>query len=81
MIVKQAVCPNCGCKTEFHFTGEQQWPPAVAAKLGISPLVRLWTCSLCESTISENDLKFGTGPLPPLSAPLHHDNGPLNLTH
>ncbi len=49
----EGVCPTCGSYTRFDFLGEQRWPPRVAEKLGLSPVMFLWTCGNCQTTISQ----------------------------
>lgn len=51
--VKRGICPTCNADTLFHFHGEQRWPEKVADKLGLSPLMHLWTCDTCHSTFAE----------------------------
>jgi hypothetical protein len=53
---KLAMCPTCNFRGEFELLGEQHWPPEVAGKLGLPPVIRLWSCPHCMSTISEPDL-------------------------
>jgi len=50
---QEGVCPTCGSYTTFVFLGEQRWPPRVAEKLGLAPIMLLWTCGHCQTTISE----------------------------
>lgn len=52
-----ACCPSCQKRSRFQFAGEQRWPQRVAQAAGIEPVVRLWNCDRCHTTISENDLK------------------------
>jgi hypothetical protein len=50
---RYGTCPTCHQDTQFAFVGEQHWPPRVAEKLGMSPLVHLWSCGHCHTTITE----------------------------
>ena len=52
----EAFCPSCGQRRLFDFAGEQHWPEKVAEVAGIEPVVRLWHCRTCNSTLSECDL-------------------------
>lgn len=49
-------CPSCAQLSRFRFSGEQHWPAHIAEAAGIEPIVRLWTCQSCNSTLSEPDL-------------------------
>jgi hypothetical protein len=51
-----ARCPSCGRHSVFVYGGEQRWPAKVAIAAGIPPVIGLWHCSKCQSTISENHL-------------------------
>jgi hypothetical protein len=37
----------------FRLNGEQRWPERVADKLGMKPLMHLWTCDTCHTTFAE----------------------------
>lgn len=50
-------CPTCGQFTQFTFIGQQQWPPHIAAAAGIEPVVYLWMCGHCQTTLTETALK------------------------
>lgn len=50
---RQGYCPTCEQETEFTFLGEQRWPPQVAARLGLAPVVKLWSCCCCNTTLTE----------------------------
>jgi uncharacterized protein with PIN domain len=54
---QQAYCPSCNQRTMFSYAGEQRWPVKVAEAVGIEPVVRLWHCQKCNSTLSECDLE------------------------
>jgi transposase-like protein len=54
--VREGRCPSCGKKSHFVYSGEQHWPLRVAQAAGISPVVQLWTCKNCHSTLSESNL-------------------------
>jgi hypothetical protein len=49
-----ADCPSCGSDAGFMFLAEQRWPERVAVKMGITPLVTLWRCLTCDTTITVN---------------------------
>lgn len=51
--VRRGICPSCGTESTFVFHGEQRWPDKVADKLGMKPLMHLWTCDSCHSTFAE----------------------------
>ena len=51
-----ARCPTCQKRTSFVYAGEQRWPERVVEATGIDPVVHLWNCGCCHSTISEGDL-------------------------
>ena len=53
---QQAYCPSCNQRTLFIYGGEQRWPVKVAEAVGIEPVVRLWHCRRCNTTLSECDL-------------------------
>ena len=55
--VRIARCPTCETRTEFSYAGEQRWPARIAELNGIDPVVKLWHCGCCHSTVSERDLK------------------------
>jgi len=54
---RYATCPSCGSLTTFRHAGEQRWPPHVAQAAGIEPVVQLWHCRTCHTTLSEQDLR------------------------
>jgi hypothetical protein len=54
---REAGCPTCQERTRFSFRGEQRWPLRVAQALGIEPVVRLWNCHNCNTTVSEDALE------------------------
>ena len=53
---RQAHCPSCGCRAHFSYAGEQHWPPKVARIAGLNPVVHLWNCEVCHTTLSEQEL-------------------------
>ena len=53
---RRACCPSCDTVAAFSYSGEQRWPDQVAAAAGLSPVVTLWTCDHCHSTVNEADL-------------------------
>lgn len=53
-----AVCPSCKQRGHFFHAGDQKVPERVAKKMGLDePVIPLWHCPNCKSTISEPDLK------------------------
>lgn len=54
---RTAYCPSCQTRAQFQYAGEQRWPERVARAAGIDPVVHLWHCGHCHSTISEPELK------------------------
>jgi hypothetical protein len=50
-------CPTCGHDVAFHYCGEQRWPAHIAKAAGVDPVVRLWSCNTCNSTISEQSIQ------------------------
>jgi transcription elongation factor Elf1 len=53
MQTRYATCPSCGHQGRFRCNGKQHWPREVAAKHGLPPVITLWTCPHCLSTVSE----------------------------
>ncbi|MBI5671068.1 MAG: hypothetical protein HZC41_23990 [Chloroflexi bacterium] len=47
------LCPTCGQVGTFTFLGEQRWPPRVVAATGLGPVVHLWQCNQCQTTLTE----------------------------
>lgn len=54
---REAGCPTCHQHGWFSFHGEQRWPLRVALALGVEPVVRLWNCHNCHTTVSEDLLQ------------------------
>lgn len=54
---REAGCPTCHRRAWFSFQGEQRWPLRVAQALGVEPVVRLWNCHHCHTTVSEDLLQ------------------------
>lgn len=52
-----ANCPTCNHRARFSFAGEQRWPRRVAEAAGLEPIVRLWNCGCCHTTVSERELR------------------------
>lgn len=48
-----ATCETCGHKTTFTYIGDQTWPQAVAEKLGLPTVVKLWRCEHCQTTVTD----------------------------
>lgn len=53
-------CPTCGQQTTFVYLGEQHWPPAVAQKLNMDPVVHLWRCERCQTTLTQSQGEFSS---------------------
>jgi len=45
-------CPTCKGRTGFKFLGEQRWPERLVKKMGVGPVVTLWRCQDCDTTIT-----------------------------
>ncbi len=54
---KSGVCPSCGEETVFRYNGQQKWPEHIAETMNIPPIITLWNCDICHSTISDNALE------------------------
>jgi hypothetical protein len=54
---REGFCPTCGNPTEFIFLGVQRWPARLVELTGCPPVTVLYTCSACQSTISEADIE------------------------
>ena len=54
---RRAQCPSCQQSHLFTYGGEQHWPAKVAHATGVEPVVHLWHCSGCKSTVSECELR------------------------
>ena len=54
---RQAICPSCHTRNWFVYAGEQHWPLKVAQSIGIDPVIPLWHCDGCNSTVSECELR------------------------
>lgn len=79
--LRTAICPSCQRTGQFQFSGNQQCPAEVAARLGLPTIIPLWTCPACHSTISEPDLKPGgeREKLPPTNRRTKHVRSPLTI--
>jgi len=51
-----ALCPTCHRASHFTKIGEQNWPPKVAEATGLPPLIHLYRCGECHTTVSHVDL-------------------------
>jgi len=51
--MRVGLCPTCGEYTQFNFLGEQHWPPRVVEATGMGPVVHLWLCGSCQTTLTE----------------------------
>jgi transcription elongation factor Elf1 len=49
---KKAVCPSCNQEATFTCIGHQHWPDNVARALDMNPVIALWRCSNCRSTVT-----------------------------
>lgn len=54
---RQALCPSCRTSNQFRYAGEQHWPLKVAKATGLDPVVHLWHCNGCNTTVSESELR------------------------
>jgi ribosomal protein L37AE/L43A len=61
---KEATCPSCGKRGRFTHSGTQHWPQAVAPAHNLPPVIHLWTCPHCPSTLSEVALFPDSRPVP-----------------
>jgi len=50
--LKPHPCPTCGGQSGFDFLGEQRWPERLVEKMGVGPVVTLWRCRDCDTTIT-----------------------------
>lgn len=50
-------CPSCRRTEGFVYIGSQVWPEAVARRLNCDPVVSLWRCEACLTTVSSMELK------------------------
>lgn len=48
-------CMACQQQASLMYMGQQEWPAKVAAAMGISPIVTLWRCGHCYTTITVGD--------------------------
>lgn len=53
---RYTLCPTCWHTGHSQFNGQQHWPPAIVRLYDLPPMVNLWTCPNCHSTVSETDL-------------------------
>lgn len=54
---RHAQCPSCGSYSEFTYAGEQRWREEVAKAAGLPPVVKLWHCNACHTTLIGPDLE------------------------
>lgn len=45
-------CHSCRREARLVYIGEQTWPLQVANRMGIRPVVTLWRCTICQTTIT-----------------------------
>lgn len=50
---RRGQCPTCGQYARFTLIGQQQWPLRVVAATGVGPVVHLWMCGQCQTTLTE----------------------------
>ena len=55
--LRQRECPSCHQCADFTYVGEQRWPAALARQYNVSPVMSLWICGNCRSTLGEPSLK------------------------
>jgi len=48
-----AYCPSCGQLAEFTYLGAQRWPQRLVELTGVPPVIYLWICGNCHTTVSE----------------------------
>ena len=54
---REGRCPSCGKHTVFHLLGEQHWPQRVVEATGCPPVILLWTCDNCLTTVSDANIE------------------------
>ena len=54
---REGHCPSCQQETIFHLLGEQRWPQRVVEDTGCPPVVLLWTCDQCQTTVSDTNIE------------------------
>jgi hypothetical protein len=55
-----AVCPSCQKTACFHFIGNQHWPSDVAEAASLEPVIAIWRCNQCQSSLLETNLDFSS---------------------
>jgi hypothetical protein len=53
-----ARCPNCDRHSSFTYLGGQHWSERVAKATAMTPLVHLWRCDHCQTTIATPDVEI-----------------------
>ncbi|MBZ0277775.1 MAG: hypothetical protein K8I60_16635 [Anaerolineae bacterium] len=46
-------CPTCDQWAEFTYLGAQRWPQRLVDLTGVPPVIFLWQCGHCLTTLSE----------------------------
>jgi hypothetical protein len=49
-------CPSCGQLAEFTYLGAQRWPQRLVELTGMPPVIHLWICGHCHTTVSEPEV-------------------------
>lgn len=47
-----AVCPSCNGTVTFTHIGDQHWPEHIVRARGIAPVMSLWVCGQCDTTVT-----------------------------
>jgi hypothetical protein len=53
-----ARCPTCDAHTTFIYLGEQHYPERVARAAGMTPVVHVWRCHDCQTTLVTPDVEL-----------------------
>lgn len=48
-------CPSCGVRSTLRYCGTQKFPLHVALAAGLAPVLHLYTCDACGTTVSYTD--------------------------
>jgi hypothetical protein len=57
VVEREVYCESCHGIMGFIYIGEQHWPLKVAEAIGIAPVVQVWECSHCHTTVLEPEFK------------------------
>jgi len=52
-ILHYGICPSCHAKTPFDLKGVQRWDAEIAAQLNVPPIMTVWQCRNCDTTLME----------------------------